>query len=620
MWLINTETLKLESILDPWDVDIEYAILSHTWEGEEVSFQQMQDLDVARTLPGFHKIEKTCELARSQSLRYAWVDTCCIDKSSSSELSEAINSMFNWYKMATVCYAFLTDFPDWVKDSPSDDSDIINGLRDRVSDDNFDHFSHCRWFTRGWTLQELIAPRHLIFFNQAWRPLGTKGRLIDTLGDVTSIDTDALQGRDLSEFRVWQRMAWAADRHTTRVEDIAYCLLGIFDINMPLIYGEGYRAFQRLQEELIRSNNDISILWWSMDNYVEPKYRPHVYRNPDTFSKSLLRSPLAWSPAEFRGKGNDSRSRLYMSELDRSERLTLTLIHGSLVIRGKGMFCINHPPGGGQHQLDFYGNTEPRAVTMTTSGWAFSEWDDKQQRAFYPLDALLVSTLYFASHQETMRANKNRNLFNVTLSTSLMLPDTFQSPCKPKSVRVWPENRSCVPVCVLAYSKPELIFTSRSRYKLLGWISYDAIFQPKIWSPYEEIRFEFFFGTDNSTGPLEERIWGVNIKSDTGTEPSNCFDSTLRKYLSHGIDNISERMWMERSIANEFQQKSLQQWASGKRVFQHLCSDNVIRDFSYKTILEFKEPMTSQVAEFCAFRLVYEVGNPDLRWISAKLA
>ncbi|KAF3806073.1 hypothetical protein GCG54_00004399 [Colletotrichum gloeosporioides] len=108
MWLLDTQTLKLQEIVDPSTVN--YAILSHTWEHDEVSFQDISDLDSARKKAGFAKISKTCELSRQRSIPYAWVDTCCIDKSSSAELSEAINSMFQWYKLSVVCFVYLSDF------------------------------------------------------------------------------------------------------------------------------------------------------------------------------------------------------------------------------------------------------------------------------------------------------------------------------------------------------------------------------------------------------------------------------------------------------------------------------------------------------------------------------
>jgi hypothetical protein len=175
MWLINTSTLKLEFFGDPENQV--YAILSHTWEHEEVSFQDMMDLDKARSKAGFSKIDHTCELARRVGLTYAWVDTCCIDKSSSAELTEAINSMFEWYKLSTICYVYLSDL----------------GETSNVEDD----LPYCKWFTRGWTLQELIAPDTIEFYNASWKFRGRKDNMQKQLSRITGIDIDILHDRDL---------------------------------------------------------------------------------------------------------------------------------------------------------------------------------------------------------------------------------------------------------------------------------------------------------------------------------------------------------------------------------------------------------------------------------------
>src|SRR3569833_1388030 len=143
MKLINVETLLLEDFIGS-NVP-PYAILSHTWEADEVSFQDWGQSDTP-SKKGYQKILMTCVLARQRTdVKYAWVDTCCIDKSSSSELTEAINSMFGWYKNSAVCFAYLSDLEPAAE---------VGDLR------------QCRWFTRGWTLQELIAPKHVVFFNR----------------------------------------------------------------------------------------------------------------------------------------------------------------------------------------------------------------------------------------------------------------------------------------------------------------------------------------------------------------------------------------------------------------------------------------------------------------------
>ena len=240
MRLINTETGQFEEFIGRKVP--KYAILSHTWEEEEVSFQDMTN-GAFEKKKGYAKISKTCQLASAAGYRYAWVDTCCIDKSSSAELTEAINSMYRWYQRSAICYTYLSDLPP--------DAHLGTEL------------PNCRWFTRGWTLQELIAPDEIYFLDRDWNLVGSKGGLLEQLAGITGIRQDVLRHAEpLSSIPVAQKMSWAADRITTRAEDTAYCLLGIFEVNMPLLYGEEERAFRRLQEEIIRTTPDLSIFAW----------------------------------------------------------------------------------------------------------------------------------------------------------------------------------------------------------------------------------------------------------------------------------------------------------------------------------------------------------------------
>ena len=207
------------------------------------------------------KIRDACAIARANGFRYIWIDSCCIDKSSSSELSEAINSMYSWYARAVVCYAYLADVA-------ADEDHRRNRSRFRES----------RWFTRGWTLQELIAPLHLEFLAEDWTVIGSKHALVDLVQSVTKIEYKALLHLEpLDKFSVAQRLSWASDRKTTRVEDQAYSLLGIFNINMPTLYGEGEGAFRRLQEEIMRRIPDQSLFAWGR---VSPG--SHILPEPDT--------------------------------------------------------------------------------------------------------------------------------------------------------------------------------------------------------------------------------------------------------------------------------------------------------------------------------------------------
>ncbi|GAB1316317.1 hypothetical protein MFIFM68171_06527 [Madurella fahalii] len=237
-----------------------YAILSHTWHDDEVTLQQLTsctaDTASLQAKSGFRKIQQTCALARSRdALSYAWVDTCCIDKTSSAELSEAINSMYEFYENAAVCYVYLADL------EPGNEDALANTL------------PQCRWFTRGWTLQELIAPSEVLFFDKEWRYRGSKRELAELLCSITGIP-EALLQKDamLSDFAVARRMSWASMRVTTRVEDMAYCLLGIFEVNMSLIYGEGLKAFERLQTAIVRTTPDLSIFAWVDDRVPCPEF------------------------------------------------------------------------------------------------------------------------------------------------------------------------------------------------------------------------------------------------------------------------------------------------------------------------------------------------------------
>ncbi|KAK7219819.1 hypothetical protein V2G26_007822 [Clonostachys chloroleuca] len=269
MRLLNT---KIAEVIEVYGSEIpRYAILSHTWTDGEILIQELQDphlrdtawKDLSRKLPmdirenkrrAFGKLVKSAMIARRGGYDHIWVDTCCIDKSSSAELSEAINSMYRWYAEADVCYAYLADVP------PAGTEDIFQ---------QGSKFRQSRWFTRGWTLQELIASPNVEFLASDWTYLGAKTGDLDftkLLVDITGIQLEVLT-REMSpqDVSVAARMHWAADRQTSRIEDIAYCLLGIFDVNMPLLYGEGKRSFIRLQEAILAKEDDQSIFAWHTD-------------------------------------------------------------------------------------------------------------------------------------------------------------------------------------------------------------------------------------------------------------------------------------------------------------------------------------------------------------------
>ncbi|KAI0476613.1 heterokaryon incompatibility protein-domain-containing protein [Xylariaceae sp. FL0804] len=246
MWLLNVRTRELEEYFD--DHIPRYGILSHTWGKDEVLFHDLKDPTHTSKL-GYQKVDGCCRTAVDEHLDYVWIDTCCINKDSSAELSEAINSMFKWYQGAAECFVYLADVPALL--------DYNETLEE--------YFCNSRWFTRGWTLQELLAPSKLRFYDSGWNMLyhffitGRPSMELITIHQiilqVTGIDLNAWTKADIS-----QRLSWVAKRHTTRKEDIAYCLLGLLGVHMPVLYGEGEAAFQRLLGEVIKTSNHHGVL------------------------------------------------------------------------------------------------------------------------------------------------------------------------------------------------------------------------------------------------------------------------------------------------------------------------------------------------------------------------
>ncbi|KAI4195730.1 MAG: hypothetical protein LQ348_002416 [Seirophora lacunosa] len=255
MRLLDTNSLTLHEFQG--DAFPPYAILSHTWAAEEVSYQLLSTPE-AKSLAGYQKIVRCCSLAAAQGWRYVWIDTCCIDKTSSAELSEAINSMWRWYEQSGVCFAYLADCVKEVHEGS--DPSLLNAQTLR-------EFQDSRWFTRGWTLQELLAPAKVVFYDAQWREIGDKDDLQDLIWIATLIGP--LHLRKPRTASVAAKLSWMSRRQTTRPEDIAYSLLGLFDVYMPMIYGEGSNAFLRLQQEIVKSSNDESIFAWTDDSLLE---------------------------------------------------------------------------------------------------------------------------------------------------------------------------------------------------------------------------------------------------------------------------------------------------------------------------------------------------------------
>ncbi|KAL9085775.1 MAG: hypothetical protein Q9165_007407 [Trypethelium subeluteriae] len=227
-----------------------YAVLSHTWLGEnlEVNFDDLTHGTGAHKTMSYNKIQFCVEQASRDDLEYCWIDTCCINRSSSAEIAEAITAMFSWYHAAERCYVHLSDVS--ATENQHGPQPLLPGWESA--------FRSSRWFTRGWTLQELLAPESVEFFDNQGTRLGDKRTLEEMIHKTTQIPYRALQGANLNDFSVGERFAWAKDRQTKRKEDRAYSLLGLFGVFMPPLYGEGDNAFARLQEVVEKKHLDSS--------------------------------------------------------------------------------------------------------------------------------------------------------------------------------------------------------------------------------------------------------------------------------------------------------------------------------------------------------------------------
>ncbi|OSS43315.1 hypothetical protein B5807_12023 [Epicoccum nigrum] len=293
MWLLNTHTITLRSFIANIP---DYVILSHTWGPEEVTFDDISKSAQHAKLKGYAKVVGCCKQAIQDGFEWAWIDTCCIDKKSSAELSEAINSMYKWYWDAAICYAYLQD----VGDLPA--PPIIGASN---------------WFRRGWTLQELLAPLHVEFYTRSWSFIGTKAGLLSTVQRVTKIDESFLEDRTtIQHANIATKFGWASRRKTTREEDMAYCLLGLVGINMPMLYGEGQRAFYRLQLEILKQSNDHTIFAWEYP-FQHAELRPStavLAPSPSYFFNSrgiqTIRDPRSIETLTFAVTNNGLRIRL----------------------------------------------------------------------------------------------------------------------------------------------------------------------------------------------------------------------------------------------------------------------------------------------------------------------
>jgi tetratricopeptide (TPR) repeat protein len=283
-----------------------YAILSHTWETDgEVTYNDLEE-GTGKNKAGYGKIRFCIEQAARDGLLYSWVDTCCIDKSNGPEVDEAIRSMFRWYSGAARCYVYLSDVPD------SREPSAVEAA-----------FAKSRWFTRGWTLQELIAPQSVEFFTSDRQSLGSRTSRMHQIHDITGIAIEALQGtKPMSDFSIDERMAWAAKRGTTRAEDGAYCLLGLFEIHMPVMYGEGKQhADDRLRRTIQEASSPKSALLTDV-KWVVPFERNQTFTGRETelsWLQKKLEAQDSTSKIAVTGLGGMGKTQLVLELLYRTK-------------------------------------------------------------------------------------------------------------------------------------------------------------------------------------------------------------------------------------------------------------------------------------------------------------
>ncbi|KAI5986761.1 hypothetical protein F5J12DRAFT_868177 [Pisolithus orientalis] len=266
MYLLNARTQKLEHFLDLPP----YAILSHAWQsGEAHRFHEIGTPGVCQK-PGYDKVQGCCTLALQHGLDYVWIDTCCADANSITAFDEALNSSYAWFNQAAVCFVYLHDVES--RERPEQESST---------------FRRSKWFSRAWTLQELLAPGNVFFFAKDWKEIGTKAGLASVISSVTGIHTDALMHPErVPHFSVATRMSWAKGRKSSKPEDRVYALMGLFGVNLPIVYGQGEtETFMKLQHEIIKKSDDQSILAWRFFTRApSPRTSSFLADSPDYFA------------------------------------------------------------------------------------------------------------------------------------------------------------------------------------------------------------------------------------------------------------------------------------------------------------------------------------------------
>ena len=269
MYLINVRSLELEEFGD--ETQVQYAVLSHRWQAGELIFEDTVRKQGHRYLPVDQipeKVQRCCRQAANDGLSYVWIDTCCINKTDASQHEEAINSMFSYYQNAEVCYSYHFDVP---------------GV----------FLTKSELFKRGWTLQELLAPRKLVLFDRDWNKLGERLGLADQISNTTGIPSHVLRDAFVpnadTRLLAAETISWAQGRSTGRAADKAYSLLGLLDINMPMLYGLRERAFLKLQEAILLEHDDYSVFAW---NGVRPGNPSLLADSPDCFQTGVFGQAL----------------------------------------------------------------------------------------------------------------------------------------------------------------------------------------------------------------------------------------------------------------------------------------------------------------------------------------
>jgi hypothetical protein len=430
MRLLNAKTIELVQFL-PNQIP-PYAILSHTWStdpDEEVLFSDVGQ-EEAKQKPAYQqKVVPACRKALKHGFNYVWIDTCCIDKRSSAELQEAVNSMFKWYLHSSICFVYLEDVP-----SKRDES-MDSGIGDCL-------IIKSRWFTRGWTLQELVAPGNIIFYSKYWDELGTRALLANLVSEKTRIDEKILtesilwhRQNSIFDKSVANRMSWAAFRETTRPEDIAYCLIGIFGVNMPLLYGEGEeKAFLRLQEEILKDSDDQSLLAWT----------------PSSSSRrTTLCGPFAKHPIEFR----DSSCIVPLPGVSDTYSLTSSGLRIDLLVSSN----IPFQPGVWGVLRCHYKNdfTGPLAIPLVPQSWQGNHVYARRSSDLTTIDRLkLTGHDIFQNGPFRLEHQAHSQIQTILIQKK---PESLEPECKHFHLEDWPSD------CTLIKAIPECQWNSKSR-------------------------------------------------------------------------------------------------------------------------------------------------------------